>query len=510
MPRVVLVAALAASAVVCQGQDASLALLLNFEGPALGERGGWSGGPSGTLFIDDTVVHGGKHSGRVERDESSSSTFSTFTKSLPIEFAGKSVQMRGWLRLENVTGFAGLWMREDGDAPNLAFDNMQRQQVSGTRDWQEYSISLPIRPEAKQLFFGVLMNGNGKLWVDDLQLLVDGKPIWDVPRIEKPKTQLDLDHEFDRGSGNAITKLSDIQVANLALLAKVWGFLKYHHPTVTAGKRHWDYDLFRVLPPVLAAPDRESAERTLVKWIDGLGEVPACQRCANIQEKDLVVRPDIAWISDARLLAELRARLEAIYKNRETGQQFYVGFNNPGVRNPTFEHELSYAGRIPDAGFQLLALFRYWNIIRYWSPNREIVGADWDAVLAEFIPKVALAVRVEDYKLQMMSLIVRVNDTHANLWSSLDVRPPIGACKVGARVRFVEGQPVVIEGGPELKTGDVIEELDGVPVPQRVKEWTPYYADPMMRRGCVISHSPCCVAIVARRQHCAFGAGPRR
>src|SRR5215469_13187779 len=294
MPRVILIAALAASAVVCQGQDASLALLLNFEAPALGERGGWSGGPPGTLFIDDTVVHGGKHSGRIDRDESSSGEFSTFTKSLPIEFTGKSLQMRGWLRLENVTGLVGLWMREDGDSPNLALENMQSQRVSGTKDWQEYSISLPLRPDAKQLFFGVLMSGHGKLWVDDLQLLVDGKAIWDAPRIERPKTQLDLDHEFDHGSGIATTKLSDIQVANLATLAKVWGFLKYHHPAVTAGKRHWDYDLFRVMPGILAAPDRERAERTLVKWIDGLGEVPACERCANLEEKDMVVRPDIA------------------------------------------------------------------------------------------------------------------------------------------------------------------------------------------------------------------------
>jgi aspartyl/asparaginyl-tRNA synthetase len=63
-------------------------------------------------------------------------------------------------------------MREDGDAGSLAFDNMQQRQVKGTHDWTEYSITLPLRPEAKQLAFGVLVAGTGKVWVDDLQLLV--------------------------------------------------------------------------------------------------------------------------------------------------------------------------------------------------------------------------------------------------------------------------------------------------------------------------------------------------
>jgi hypothetical protein len=56
-----------------------------------------------------------------------------------------------------------------------------------------------------------------------------------------------------------ISELSQVQVASLATLGEVWGFLKYHHPVVTAGKRHWDYELFRVIPKVLAARDRDTA-----------------------------------------------------------------------------------------------------------------------------------------------------------------------------------------------------------------------------------------------------------
>ena len=50
----------------------------------------------------------------------------------------------------------GLWMRQDGDAPNLAFATMQPRQIRGTNDWTEYSITFPLHRDAKQLFFGVL------------------------------------------------------------------------------------------------------------------------------------------------------------------------------------------------------------------------------------------------------------------------------------------------------------------------------------------------------------------
>jgi hypothetical protein len=88
----------------------------------------------------------------------------------------------------------------------------------------------------------------------------------DAPRVDRPKTSLDLDTEFDAGSGvtaAALATLTPAQIDNLALLGKVWGFLKYHHPAVTSGTRHWDYDLFRVLPAILAARDRDAASAVM-------------------------------------------------------------------------------------------------------------------------------------------------------------------------------------------------------------------------------------------------------
>jgi hypothetical protein len=146
------------------------------------------------------VVHGGRRSLRIERAANSSGTFSTATLAVPIDFSGKTIEMRGFLRTEDVTGFVGLWMREDGDNPSLAFDNMDARQLKGTTEWKEYSIRLPLHPDANRLYFGVLLTGTGKAWADDLQLLVDGRPIAEAPVAEKAKTVIDNDSSATKPS----------------------------------------------------------------------------------------------------------------------------------------------------------------------------------------------------------------------------------------------------------------------------------------------------------------------
>ena len=462
-----------------------LAAMLNFETDHIGTSPrGWGGGPAGTIFVDGDVVHGGRWSVRLERDGASANGFSTITKAIPMDFAGARIEWRGFLRTENVSDFVGLWMREDGDTPALAFDNMEQRQVKGTHDWAEYSIALPVHPQAKQLYFGVLIGGTGKVWADDLQLLVDGKPVWEAPKAARPTTRIDLDHEFDGGSGIALAQLSQVQIGNLAMLGKVWGFLKYHHQGVIAAEHHWDYELFRVLPRVLAATDRRAGNAAVRDWIRTIGGVKRCGPCTTLREDDLILRPDVGWIADESLVGrDVSDLLLTIYRDRSRGKQFYISLT-ANVGNPVFEHELAYAAiRFPDPGYQLLAVYRFWNIIEFWYPNRNLLDQDWDQVLAEFIPRMALAQTKEAYQLEAIALIARVTDTHANLWNAPpSLRPPAGTCQLPVTTRFIENRAVItgyseLTAGPAagLKIGDVIESLDGVPVDQLVERWTPYY-----------------------------------
>jgi hypothetical protein len=461
---------------------ATLQRSLGFEDQTAPVLSGWHSYPIGTVTADNTVAHSGHWSVRLQRDAQSAGTFSVLTGSLPVDFQGSTIQLRGYMRLKDISDVAGLWIRQDADGQMLSLENMSAQQVKGTRDWAQYTVTLPVNPNARQLLFGVLFSGTGTLWADDLELLVDGKPITEAPSLPATPARPELlaDHEFDSGSKINLDSLTPIQVSNLVTLARVWGFLKYHHPAITAGRHHWDYDLFRILPAILSAPDRAHANDALLAWIDKLGPDAPCSHCVSAPTGDLDLRPALDWIHDrATLGAPLSRSLESIYANR-SGEQYYVSFA-PGVGNPSFDRELAYAQiAFPDSGYQLLALFRWWNILQFWAPDREVAGQDWPTVLGDFIPKLALAKDKTAYQLAFFELVAKANDTHANLWSSLAVRPPVGNCALSETLRFVDNKPVVYRlnsTGGVLQPGDILDSLDGASIASLIANWAPYYAD---------------------------------
>ncbi len=178
MARFLLLFVLAA---LCRAQNtAPLERILNFEADHNGTApAGW-GINNATVALDDEVVHGGKWAVRIERRAGASGPFGGISKMIPMDFAPGTIEMRGYLRSEDVTEHMGMWLRLDGEANAvLAFDSIQKLMVKGTNDWKQYSIKVPANKDGRQIYFGVFVSGTGKVWADDLELLVDGKPVWD-------------------------------------------------------------------------------------------------------------------------------------------------------------------------------------------------------------------------------------------------------------------------------------------------------------------------------------------
>ena len=119
------------------------------------------------------------------------------------------------------------------------------------------------------------------------------------------------------------------------------------------------------MPQVIAARDHAEAAATIDRSIAGLGTVPECSPCATLAEDSLHLRPPLAWLGDRdRLGAALSARLSMIHRNRPAAARQFYASPQQGAGNPSFDHELAYpAFSPPDAGLQILALFRFWNIV---------------------------------------------------------------------------------------------------------------------------------------------------
>ncbi len=131
----------------------------------------------------------------------------------------------------------------------------------------------------------------------------------------------------------------------------------------------------------------------------------------------------------------------------------------------------------PDAGYRLLSLFRYWNIIQYFYPYKYIIGEDWNKILPEFIPKFVSARNATEYSLACLEIIARIHDTHANIWSgNKELNEFFGPYSVPVQAKFIENQ-LVVTGyyldtlfiKEKLKIGDVITKINGLPVEQLVK-----------------------------------------
>jgi len=148
-----------------------------------------------TVELDQTVVHEGKSSVRLASTTKPNGFGNVMQTMEPSEYRGKRLRFSGFVKTAKVGGWAGLWMRVDGPdgskSKSLAFDNMQNRPIKGTKDWTRYEVVLDVPVEATAIAFGVLMEGEGELWLDDVKFdIVDATiPSTDMTSTWKPKAK---------------------------------------------------------------------------------------------------------------------------------------------------------------------------------------------------------------------------------------------------------------------------------------------------------------------------------
>jgi hypothetical protein len=107
----------------------------------------------------------------------------------PQNYAGQRIRFRARVRTQDISNWAGLWMRVDSQGhPGAAFYNSQDKPIKGTTDWQERSVVLDVPQEGAVIVFGVINNGKGQVWMDRLGFEQVGQ---DVPvDVQQPGRQL--------------------------------------------------------------------------------------------------------------------------------------------------------------------------------------------------------------------------------------------------------------------------------------------------------------------------------
>jgi erythromycin esterase len=118
--------------------------------------------------IDRTVAHGGNASVRIQSVGSSAKDgFASFMYMLSAApYRGKTARLSAYLRAEDVTKFAGLWIRVQDVSGTLAYVNSEDQFTSGDTEWTQIRLELRLPENSEWIFLGAILEGEGTVWVD--------------------------------------------------------------------------------------------------------------------------------------------------------------------------------------------------------------------------------------------------------------------------------------------------------------------------------------------------------
>lgn len=301
---------------------------------------------------------------------------------------------------------------------------------------------------------------NKKSWIVALFLMVmcvvscSGGHAENIEEVKQARAALTLPEEPDSA-----------QMETIVHSARIWGFVKYHHPAFSSDTISADAEFFELLNRVLQVPD-SLRNGIFSEWIAGLGPFTARK---DKSDETLKVFNDFRWAADTltwgtSLSRTLQKLKEAGCKDNNYVEQTPV---NISYLEPVYKD-------IPqdDVAYRLLGVAKFWNAIDAYSPNRNLTDRPWDEVLRDYT---ALAFnRSVDFSRLYSKMVCELCDTHVNTWYI----PIFGGRFVPLLCRFAEDRLFVTDTcslvANSFQVGDEILQIDSVRPIDRLRELTPY------------------------------------
>lgn len=261
----------------------------------------------------------------------------------------------------------------------------------------------------------------------------------------------------------------------LEVICKAWGLIKYHHPVVQTGK----YDLDNLLLRSLEDSDNGKPVNKIIKtWLTTINSSTITNIANN---KKMPMTDSHKWIFDTPTLDNsLKDELNNLTKSI-TNRKFYVKTSKIG--NVEVINEKQYSlDKVVNKHIRLLILFKYWNIIEYFYPYKELIHTDWDNILRRYIPMFISATSDLEFQLTFLKLTVEISDSHGNYFTP-DIIKFYGEKYIPSHFKIIDDKVVISDHYNQalatknnLHLGDIIFQVNGVSVKERMKyleEYTP-------------------------------------
>ncbi|OOQ60814.1 S41 family peptidase [Mucilaginibacter pedocola] len=284
--------------------------------------------------------------------------------------------------------------------------------------------------------------------------------------------------------GAAVLKAqSKQQIENLTAYTKVWGFLKYYHPSAAKGQPDWDAEYIKNVPAINKIAERGAFDKFITEWYNSLPKAKLSGEVTRLQGDSVIKVFDEKDIARFGIPKVLQKSLEELYLYHLPDSSKYINdFDGRYKYDHVFHNEDPMAAPLyPDEAHRLLALARFWNIVNYFYPHKKTNAPGWDEVLVEFIPKFKEARNADEYREAFLQLTTRIHDSHSwflqKEWNAAHgdfLNMPFDTYYAEGKFLIGYSKYDSLMRAADLKVGDEIVAINGLPVLERVKQIAPH------------------------------------
>ncbi len=192
----------------------------------------------------------------------------------------------------------------------------------------------------------------------------------------------------------------------------IWGFLKYHHPVLSAGKKDIDAEFIQHFHQLQNIQERTALNTFFLDWIRSYGKI-SNKVIAPSEAYNFTKNQNLSWIENKAFSKELQQTLLALRSNVKNCKGHYAQLEKL-TRFVSFNEEKKLKNFSPEnKAHRMLTLFRFWNVINYFDVNKYLANENWNTVLENAILPFINAHDAKTYDTVKTELISKLNDAHA-------------------------------------------------------------------------------------------------
>ncbi|MBL8174010.1 MAG: hypothetical protein JNK48_05030 [Bryobacterales bacterium] len=404
-------------------------------------------------------------------ENSPAEIFGNLMRSVPADgYKLRKVRLSAAIRVEGSGTRAQMWLRLDRADRSMAFlDNMAMRPIVSS-NWGTYAIETEVGEDVSQLALGVMLFGPGKAWVDDIKLEVLGEVIKDKVEPARP--------------------LSSRGERNLTAFAKLYGYVRFFHPSDEAARADWETQAVEGVRAVEGAATDEALQAALRQWAGplgatiGIGEEAAARPESKEVMRYVHMGVGLAGNSSPYNIYSSRRVRKPVAEARKP----YAAELAPGLRvSLPVDVAVDEKGTLPhagaaqalplydraaaDRGTRLAAVVIAWNVFQHFYPYFDVVKVDWQAELGRALKAAATDTGRNEFQRTLRRLVAALQDGHGGVNVS---GGGIGFLRLPLTLDLVEGQWIVSRVWPGqsegVAMGDRIVAMDGVAVEKAAAE----------------------------------------